>query len=298
MTKKSGFAAQTRYYPYIPKEMEYCLRREAAKRINSGSRCLDLLAGRFTYIPDYVKPSEVIGIGLNKEEMAENKQLTGCFVQDLNKINNLPFEKSSFDAVVMTSGMAYLANPDALVNLASDLLKPGGVLFIAFTDKHYEPEATDKWKEMAPEQRTLFAQKIVRLCSKFRDIRHEIFNYDTTNRSCEECGRLDILSARHGIGKNHELFADSPLTIMSFNALSAARCLAPLIERKIFGDGRYTIKYNKLEFQASDMALPFLKERLIDNKEDNCVNVKLLPSSEKLEDQEMMFSVDFHLPAG
>ncbi|MCM8761399.1 MAG: hypothetical protein NC933_04630, partial [Candidatus Omnitrophica bacterium] len=74
-----------------------------------GARVLDLMSGAFTYVPQSVNASEIIGIGLNRDELNVNAKLTQRIVQDLNANPEFPAEwENHFDAVIITSGMAYV----------------------------------------------------------------------------------------------------------------------------------------------------------------------------------------------
>lgn len=46
-------------------------------------------------------PNKVVGLGMNKAELDRNSQLSESLVQDLNVSPTLPFEKNSFDAILI-----------------------------------------------------------------------------------------------------------------------------------------------------------------------------------------------------
>ncbi|MFH2138334.1 MAG: methyltransferase domain-containing protein [Candidatus Omnitrophota bacterium] len=146
--KASRFIAETRTKSYLFPDAEKKIEAVVAKLVPQGARVLDLMSGAHTYVPESVNALEVVGIGLNHKELKLNERLTGFFAQDLNENPQLPEDwEGLFDVVLITSGMAYLKNPQEIFTSAARVLKPGGVIIITFNKNVYEEEATDIWKK-------------------------------------------------------------------------------------------------------------------------------------------------------
>ena len=63
---------------------------------------LDLMAGWDSHIPDTAALGKTIGLGLNKNELEQNKALDNYVIHDINTDPDLPFEDNSFDVVLNT----------------------------------------------------------------------------------------------------------------------------------------------------------------------------------------------------
>ncbi len=265
--------------------MEYCLRREISQKASPGYKYLDLMAGYFTYIPEYVKASEIIGVGLNREELSLNKRLTGYISQDLNENPALSFEDCSFDIITLTSGMAYLKNPEILFHSVGRLLKPDGILFVSYTDRQYDNDATELWGSMTPHEKTIFTRNSILSVTDHFDVYQKIFLYDTRNKSNNECARLDLyICSKRAMGTKKSATQQASLTIESYDALSASKCLVPLIENRIFSAGNYTVHYNASEFDHSNVARLYLNDNLLNHRMVNAgIFISLLPFYEEID---------------
>ena len=81
---------------------------------------LDLMSSWVSHLPKDVAYAEVIGHGMNLEELQANLRLTRRFVQDLNRDWALPLEGSSCDAALCCVGVQYLQH---LVEVFADVLR-------------------------------------------------------------------------------------------------------------------------------------------------------------------------------
>jgi SAM-dependent methyltransferase len=117
----------------------------------AGSRTLDLMAAWRSHLPDTL--GEVVGLGMNAEEMADNPRLARHVVHDLNADPRLPFDHASFDAAVCTASVEYLTHPlDAMRELRR-VLKPGGALVLTFSHRYFPPKAIRLWTRLHPMER-------------------------------------------------------------------------------------------------------------------------------------------------
>src|SRR5918998_1688910 len=72
---------------------------------------LDLMSSWRTHLPPELAESadlEVVGLGMNAEEMDDNPQLTRHVVHDLNLEPRLPFSDASFDGAMCAVSVQYL----------------------------------------------------------------------------------------------------------------------------------------------------------------------------------------------
>jgi SAM-dependent methyltransferase len=91
---------------------------------------------------------ELAVLGLNEEELRQNRRATSILVQDLNYEPLLPFAEASFDAVICTASVEYLIKPLAVMAEIRRILKPGGLLAFAFSNRWFPPKAIRLWSEM------------------------------------------------------------------------------------------------------------------------------------------------------
>ena len=75
---------------------------------------------------------------MNAAELARNPRLDEWFVRDLNKDpSGWAAADGSFDAVLCTAGLQYLQQPEAVLSEVRRVLKPGGIVIIAFSNRMF-----------------------------------------------------------------------------------------------------------------------------------------------------------------
>ncbi len=75
---------------------------------------------------------------MNAAELARNPRLDQWFVRDLNKEpTGWAAADGSFDAVLCTAGLQYLQQPEAVLAEVRRVLKPGGIVIIAFSNRMF-----------------------------------------------------------------------------------------------------------------------------------------------------------------
>jgi hypothetical protein len=111
-------------------------------------RVLDLMSSWDSHLPDDMRPETLIGVGLNAEELNANSRLTQRVVLDLNKESRLPFPDASFDAVICTASVEYLARPLEAFGEVARLLAPGGVFVNSYSNRWFPTKAIAIWKDL------------------------------------------------------------------------------------------------------------------------------------------------------
>src|SRR5262245_39354737 len=72
---------------------------------------LDLMSSWRSHFPSGFVKQQLIGLGLNAEEMADNPDLDQYVIHDLNANPQLPFADETFDGAVVTVSIQYMTRP-------------------------------------------------------------------------------------------------------------------------------------------------------------------------------------------
>jgi len=113
-----------------------------------GGALLDLMSSWVSHLPDDVAYGEVIGHGMNAEELAANPRLTRAFVQDLNRDPVLPLADASLDAAMICVGVQYLQDPVGVLAEVARVLKPGAPLAVSFSNRCFPTKAVAIWRAL------------------------------------------------------------------------------------------------------------------------------------------------------
>lgn len=108
---------------------------------------LDLCASHVSHFPDDVADytGNRVALGMNREELEENKQVNEFVVKDLNEDPTLPFEDNSFDIVTNAVSIDYLTRPLEICKEVARVLKPGGTAMFALSNRCFPTKAISLW---------------------------------------------------------------------------------------------------------------------------------------------------------
>jgi SAM-dependent methyltransferase len=112
----------------------------------AGGVLLDLMSSWVSHLPKDVDYAEVIGHGMNAEELAANPRLSRHFVQNLNRDAVLPLPDASVDAAMICVAVQYLTQPVAVLREAARVLRPGGLVVISFSNRCFWTKAVAVWR--------------------------------------------------------------------------------------------------------------------------------------------------------
>jgi SAM-dependent methyltransferase len=120
---------------------------------------LDLMAGWDSHIPRKIRPSKVVGLGLNRNELAQNEALNEIVYHDLNKTPTLPFADRTFDAVINTVSVDYMTRPVQIFREVGRILKSGALFLVIFSNRMFVEKAVKLWRESNEEERILLVEE-------------------------------------------------------------------------------------------------------------------------------------------
>jgi SAM-dependent methyltransferase len=116
---------------------------------------LDLMSSWRSHLPPALTESpniEVVGLGMNAEEMDDNPQLTRFVLHDLNRDPVLPFEDGTFTAVLCAVSVQYLTRPIQVFRDVARVLVPGGLFVVSFSNRCFPTKAVAVWQGTSDEQ--------------------------------------------------------------------------------------------------------------------------------------------------
>ena len=128
---------------------------------------LDLMAGWDSHIPEHVNASETVGLGLNENELKQNKKLTRHVIHDLNQNPHLPFPDAAFDVVMNTVSVDYMTQPIAVFEEVGRILKPGGLFLVIFSNRMFPQKAVKVWQESDENERVILVNDLFDLSGAF-----------------------------------------------------------------------------------------------------------------------------------
>ena len=117
------------------------------------SEILDLMSSWRSHLPAVLEAQRVVGLGLNRAEMADNPALTDIVVHNVNRQPRLPFDDAWFDGAVMTVSVQYLVQPIAVFAEVARVLRPGGPFIVTFSNRMFPTKAIALWQMASEQQR-------------------------------------------------------------------------------------------------------------------------------------------------
>jgi SAM-dependent methyltransferase len=121
--------------------------------LDPGDRVLDAMSSWVSHLPGESSEYEVVGHGLNAEELAANDRLDEWFVQDLNSDHRLPFADGRFDAVCCALSVQYLQYPGRVFAEFRRVLAADGIVVVSFSNRLFPTKAVRAWRAASMEER-------------------------------------------------------------------------------------------------------------------------------------------------
>jgi SAM-dependent methyltransferase len=109
---------------------------------------LDLMSSWVSHLPSEAQYRRVVGLGLNRDELAANPRLDSFVVQNLNSESHLPFDSDEFDAAGVCVSIQYLTDPVAVLRDVGRVLRSGAPLVITFSNRCFPTKAVAIWQAL------------------------------------------------------------------------------------------------------------------------------------------------------
>jgi len=117
------------------------------KALKEGDSVLDLCSSWTSHIkkPKQQLLKRVAGLGMNEKELSSNTLLTDWTVKDLNLNPKLPYDDSTFSVVLCQLSIDYLTRPLQVMKEVGRVLKPGGRVYVIFSNRLFLQKAVALW---------------------------------------------------------------------------------------------------------------------------------------------------------
>lgn len=133
-----------------------------------GGRVLDLMSSWISHLPPEVPYAEVVGLGMNRDELAANPRLSRYVVHNLNADPALPFADGSFDAAGIAVSIDYLTDPVAVLRGLRRTLTPGAPTVVSFSNRCFPTKAVMAWHQLDDAGRVGLVQRYLELAGFLR----------------------------------------------------------------------------------------------------------------------------------
>jgi SAM-dependent methyltransferase len=158
---------------HIDEDAIAALGRLYAEVLPAGGRLLDLMSSWRSHLPAALRAAEVVGLGLNAEEMADNPQLTSHVVHDLNREPRLPFGDQTFDGATCAVSIQYVLHPLHVLREVRRVLRPGAPFVVSFSNRCFPTKAVAVWLDTTDEQHLALVRTYFEAAGGFADVRAE-----------------------------------------------------------------------------------------------------------------------------
>ncbi|WP_242097634.1 methyltransferase domain-containing protein [Sphingomonas sp. CROZ-RG-20F-R02-07] len=143
-----AFYASARLVTHVDDDAIAALTRLYRDRLPVGARVLDLMSSWVSHLPDDRRYAEVVGHGMNADELAANPRLDRWFVQDLNTDPALPLDTRAFDAALCCVGVQYLQQPYDVFAEVRRVLAPGAPFIVSYSNRCFATKAVAVWRSL------------------------------------------------------------------------------------------------------------------------------------------------------
>ena len=144
----AAFYAPPRLVTHIDDAATRALTAYYRATLPPGGVILDLMSSWVSHLPTDVAFADVIGHGMNLEELEANPRLTRRFVQDLNRAPALALEDAGCDAALCCVGVQYLQKPVEVFAEVLRVLRPGAPFIVSFSNRCFPTKAVAIWRSL------------------------------------------------------------------------------------------------------------------------------------------------------
>lgn len=119
-----------------------------AGELPTSGMLFDLMSSWVSHLPEGFENTEVIGHGMNAQELEANCALSRWFVQDLNRNPILPLNTASLDGAMCAVSVQYLQSPVDVFTEVRRCLKPQAPFIVSFSNRCFPTKAVAIWRSL------------------------------------------------------------------------------------------------------------------------------------------------------
>ncbi len=123
-----------------------------------GDRVFDAMSSWVSFLPAY-DYEQVVGHGLNEEELAANDRLDEYFVQNFNHDQSLPLDTDESDLLCCALSVQYLQYPADVFAEFGRVLAPDGTAVVSFTNRMFPTKAVRGWRQRSMDKRAALVEQ-------------------------------------------------------------------------------------------------------------------------------------------
>ncbi len=164
------FYRQARLVQHLDSFARQEISRKYGSLIPTTARVLDLMASWDSHLPAGLDIANLTLLGMNEEELRQNSRANVSKLHDLNREKELPFAAAAFDAVICTASVEYLTKPLEVLREIRRVLRPGGLLAIAFSNRWFPSKAIHIWQELHEFERLGLVVGLLQAAGGFTDL--------------------------------------------------------------------------------------------------------------------------------
>jgi hypothetical protein len=131
---------------------------------------LDLMSSWVSHLPPEVVYRRVVGIGLNRQELAANPRLDEFQVQDLNQVSDLAYATGEFEGAAICVSLQYLTQPVAVLREVGRVLAENAPLVVTFSNRCFPTKAVAIWQALDDAGHAALVENYFREAGNFRQI--------------------------------------------------------------------------------------------------------------------------------
>lgn len=136
-----------------------------------GGEILDLMSSWVSHLPEEVRYSRVVGLGMNEVELKENPKLDEYVVQNLNRSPELPFGDAEFDGVGICVSIDYLTDPIPVLREVGRVSKVGSPTIIIFSNRCFPTKAVAIWRQLDDKGHIRLVEQYLKEAENFENVR-------------------------------------------------------------------------------------------------------------------------------
>ena len=155
------FYSEPKFVYHLDSNFRNYLSSVYKNEIKDYSTVLDLMSSWGSYLPLEKTYKEVIGHGLNKDELKRNKSLNSYWVQNFNINQDIPLESRSVDYCLIVAAWQYLQYPENLTTEIVRILRNQGKFIISFSNRAFWHKAPNIWTSSNEEERIKYVRKVL-----------------------------------------------------------------------------------------------------------------------------------------